>query len=110
MVKDRTTRFSSSGSTGAPYCIVPSPLSAASADTRSAADAVRFQRYARMSPAEKAARMVDLTRVACTLAVAGLRARHPGADEPEVLLRLAVLRLGADSVSRAYGWRAPDGA
>jgi hypothetical protein len=62
-----------------------------------------------MSPAEKVARMVDLTRVASMLAVAGLRTRHPGADDRELLLRLAVLRLGADSVSRAYGWRAPDG-
>ncbi len=63
-----------------------------------------------MSPAEKAARVVDLTRAACTLTLAGLRQRNPGADESELLLRLAVLRLGADVVSRAYGWRAPDGA
>lgn len=91
---------------------MPHPPRSISADTTSDADAVRFERYARMSPAEKAARVVDLTRVACTLAVEGLRARHPGADERELLLRLAVLRLGPDTVSRAYGWRAPpqDGA
>ncbi len=78
-------------------------------DTTAAIDAVRFGRYASMSPAEKAARVADLTRAACTLTLAGLRQRHPGADERELLLRLAVLRLGADVVSRAYGWRAPDG-
>ena len=61
-----------------------------------------------MSPAEKAARVADLTRAACTLALVGLRARHPEADEHELLLRLAVLRLGAETVRRAYGWRAPD--
>lgn len=86
------------------------PLRAASADTTPDVDALRFARYARMSPAEKAARVVDLTQSACTLALAGLRARHPGAREPELLLRLAVLRLGADTVRRAYGWRAPDGS
>lgn len=84
--------------------------SAPPADTTPDADAVRFARYARMTPAEKAARVVELTQTACTLALAGLRGRHPGAQEPELLLRLAALRLGADAVFRAYGWRAPDGA
>jgi hypothetical protein len=63
-----------------------------------------------MSPRDRATRVVALTRAACTLAIAGLRARHPGAEEPELFLRLAVLRLGADTVHRAYGWRAPDGS
>jgi hypothetical protein len=86
------------------------PHASGLSDTTPDADAVRFQIYARMSPAEKSARVVDLTRAACTLALAGLRARHPAADGPELLLRLAALRLGADTVHRAYGWRAPDGA
>ena len=71
---------------------------------------MRLQRYASMAPAEKAARVVGLTQSACLLALAGLRDRHPAAPESELLLRLAVLRLGADTVYRAYGWRAPDGA
>jgi len=33
-----------------------------SADTTPGADAVRFERYSRKSPAEKAARVADLTR------------------------------------------------
>lgn len=82
----------------------------ASADTSLEVDAVRFARYARMSPAEKAQRVVELTRAACTLALEGLRARHPGADAPELLLRLAALRLGGDTVHRAYGWHASDGS
>ncbi len=77
-------------------------------DTTREADAIRFDRYARMSPAEKAHRVADLTRTACTLALAGLRDRHPAAEETELLLRLAVLRLGAGTVTQAYGWRAPD--
>jgi len=87
-----------------------------SADTAPDAEAIRFERYAHMSPAEKAARMVDLTRAACLLALGGLRVRYPAADERELLLRLAVLRLGAETVDRAYGWPTspppspPDGA
>jgi len=92
----------------AAYCGVPH--TARSADTTPDVDALRFERYARMSPSEKATRIVDLTRTACTLALAGLRARYPGADERELLLRLTALRLGAETTSRAYGWRAPDGA
>ncbi|HEV2669691.1 MAG TPA: hypothetical protein VGU74_01250 [Gemmatimonadales bacterium] len=83
----------------------PFPIS----DTAAAADAVRFERYRRMSPAEKARRVVELTQTACMLALAGLRERHPGATEADLLLRLAVLRLGADTVSRAYRWRPADG-
>jgi hypothetical protein len=79
-------------------------------DTSAEADDIRFERYARMTPAEKVARMEDLTRTASILALAGLRERYPEADEHELLLRLAVLRLGADLVWQAYGWRAPDGS
>lgn len=79
-------------------------------DTAADIAALRVRLYGSMSPAEKVGRAVALTRAACILALAGLRGRHPGADEQELLLRLAVLRLGADAVSRAYGWRAPDGA
>jgi len=87
----------------------PRPPLAALTDTAPEAEAVRFERYRRMTPAEKVQRVVELTQSTCLLALAGLRARHPGADEPELLLRLAVLRLGAELVERAYGWRASDG-
>jgi DNA invertase Pin-like site-specific DNA recombinase len=102
----RDTPASGSASGGHPYCgVLPVHLS----DTAAEADAVRFERYARMTAAEKAARVVDLTRTACSMALAGLRRRHPAATQPELLLRLAALRLGAETVWRAYGWRAPDG-
>ena len=82
-------------------------MNPSSADTAPDIDAMRFERYAHMSPTDKVARVVALTRAACLLALSGLRARHPGADEPELLLRLAVLRLGAETVARAYAWPAP---
>jgi hypothetical protein len=75
------------------------------------AEALQLELYGRMSPAEKARRVSDLTVGACRMSIAGLRQRHPGASEAELLLRLAVLRLGAETVARAYGWVAPrDGA
>ncbi len=64
-----------------------------------------------LSPAGRAARTRDLTLAVNTLALTGLRLRHPESTEQELLLRLAALRLGDDLVERMYGWRAPaDGA
>jgi hypothetical protein len=77
-----------------------------SADTSPDAEAVRFALYARMSPADKLARMAELTRSANALALAGLRRDYPDASDEELWLRLAVRRLGPELVARAYGWRA----
>jgi hypothetical protein len=66
---------------------------------------------ARMTPAERVRRMRDLTLAANRLALVGVRKRYPAADDTELFLRLAALRLGDDVVERVYGWRAPpDGA
>jgi hypothetical protein len=80
-------------------------------ETTADAATVQFELYRRMTPAEKARRVSDLTRGACQLALAGLRQRHPKATEGELLLRLAVLRLGMETVGRVYGRvPSPDGA
>ena len=76
-------------------------------DTALDAQAVHVKLVARLKPAERARRVRDLTIFANSLAIAGLRRRHPDADEGELFLRLAALRLGADLVEQAYGWRAP---
>jgi hypothetical protein len=65
---------------------------------------------AALSPEQRWQRVRDLNAAANTMALAGLRSRHPEASERELLLRLAVLRLGADLVEVVYGWRAADGA
>ena len=64
-------------------------------DTSPEVEALRFDLYRRM------------TLGACQMAVAGLKQRYPEAGAAELLLRLAVLRLGAETVARAYGWVAP---
>jgi hypothetical protein len=81
------------------------------ADTTPEAWAKQFELYRRMSPAEKARLCSEVTMAANAFTLAGLRRRHADASDGELLLRLAVLRLGADLVERAYHWRAPpDGA
>jgi hypothetical protein len=72
--------------------------------TDTSPDALRVMTalYARMTPEEKFRRVRDLTMAANQFALAGLRRRHPGETESELLLRLARIRLGADLVARAY--------
>lgn len=83
----------------------------ASLDTSPAAAALQCDLYRRMTPADKARRVTALTQAASRLSLAGLRLRYPQADERELWLRLAVVRLGAPLVARAYGEAAPgDGA
>ena len=59
--------------------------------------------YAQMTPAEKIGRMRELTLAANGLALAGLRVRHPNDSEPELLVRLARIRLGNEIVNAVYG-------
>ncbi len=79
-------------------------------DTTPAAQRILLERYRRMTFAEKARIVRDLTRTADTLALAGAKQRHPNASEQELLLQLAAVRLGPDLTFRAYGWRASDDA
>ena len=76
-------------------------------DTSPEALAKQIELYRRMTPSEKADRLRALTLAVNTLALAGLRQRHPAADEHELHLRLAALRLGEDLVAQVYGWRPP---
>jgi hypothetical protein len=79
------------------------PMSNRIGDTDAQALAVLTELYRNMEPEEKLARVRDLTIAAGQLAMAGLRARHPGEREPQLLLRLARLRLGDRLVAEAYG-------
>jgi hypothetical protein len=89
--------------------LVPAPFRPA--DTSVEAWDKQFELYRRMSTVQKARAFRDITLAANAFALAGLRQRHPEASEGELLLRLAVLRLGEDLVAQAYHWRPrPDGS
>lgn len=74
-------------------------------DTSPDARATLRALYSSMTPAEKLKRMSELTLAANELSLAGLAARHPEESRPELLLRLARLRLGDELVDLAYGPR-----
>jgi hypothetical protein len=48
--------------------------------------------------------MRALCRAAESLAIEGIRHRHPRASEREIRLRLAALRYGEDTMRRVFGW------
>ena len=79
-----------------------------SPDTSREAEDFLFAAYRRMEPWEKMHLVCELTRAAKTVAMAGLRERHPRASERELELRLAVLRYGPELVKEAFGWVAPE--
>jgi hypothetical protein len=68
------------------------------------ADVERFQieAWRRMSPLEKTGIMSQATSDVLTLALAGIRQRHPGASARECFIRLAALQLGPTLVRQVY--------
>jgi hypothetical protein len=79
---------------------------ALSDDTTAAAEDVQVRRWREMTSLEKGALITGLSQAAATIAVAGIRHRHPSASEREIFLRYAMLTLGPDLACRAY----PDAA
>jgi hypothetical protein len=63
--------------------------------------------YRRMSPAEKIGRMAALTGTIRALALAGIRAEHPGESSRQHSLRLAARFLTREQMVAAFGW-SPD--
>ncbi len=72
-------------------------------DTRADAERVLIELLRGASPPRKLAMVLDANRTARTLALTGLRERHP--NDPPALLRrrLADLWLGSELAVRAYG-------
>ncbi len=56
------------------------------------------------SPARKAARVSELNRSVRAAAMAGIRQRHPDANEWEQRMYLSTLLFGDALVLAAYGW------
>ena len=71
-----------------------------SADTSVEAERALFERLRRLKPREKADLLRALNRSARELALAGLRSRHPEADEAELRMRLAEQYIGRDGVEQ----------
>jgi hypothetical protein len=73
-------------------------------DTSRAVEERMDAAYRRMSPAEKVRRMAALTELTHALALARIRAEHPGESEREHRLRLLSRWLPRELMIAAFGW------
>ena len=73
-------------------------------DTSYGVERMLIGRWRVMSPVEKAATLAASFRTVERLSTAGVRLRHPDANEREVWLRVAALRLGRELMVAVYGW------
>ena len=75
-----------------------------SPDTTPEAENLLFELLAKKSPAEKVEMVCQMSATIRTLAMSGLRDRHPAASEAELKVRLAQLLYG-DDVAQNIGER-----
>ncbi|MCB9763738.1 MAG: hypothetical protein H6739_28475 [Alphaproteobacteria bacterium] len=80
------------------------PRPALRTDTHPAAEHVLVEGYRRMSSADKAKRLVELTHGAQEMALSRLRAQYPDDTARQRQLRLAALWIDDDTMRRAFGW------
>lgn len=71
-------------------------------DTSSEAERHQIALWRQMTPAQKLALVSSASRSVQAMAIAGVRLRYPQADEREIFLRLAVLRLGRQLALEVY--------
>jgi len=75
-----------------------------SPDTSPEIERIIIEHYRRMSASEKFKIVDDLTRATISLAMSGVRSRHPAAEEREYRLRAASRWLDPELMRKAYGW------
>jgi hypothetical protein len=78
--------------------------SGAPTDTHPMIEAILVEGYRRMSPAQKLARVTELTRAVQLLALADVRRHYPTASAEEQALRVASRWLEPELMRRAFGW------
>jgi hypothetical protein len=78
------------------------PSGALSADTTRHAERLQVMAWRSMSSVQRAQLVAGAARTVRAIALAGLRQRHPGASEAEIVARLALLTLGPSLAHRAY--------
>ena len=78
-----------------------------SQDTSPEIERMQIEAWRRMAPRQKAALITGLTQAARTMAMAGVRHRHPLATQREQFLRLAIATLGPELAVAAYPDAAP---
>jgi hypothetical protein len=75
-----------------------------SPDTTREAEERQIAHWRGLSTMERARVFSEMTRAAEQLSRAGIKARHPEANDEEVRLRLLALRLDRATMLKFFGW------
>jgi hypothetical protein len=78
-------------------------MSVLSSDTHPKMEALQIQLWRQASATRKMHMLAQLNASAQTLALIGLRSRHPQASEADLRRRLAGLLLGEELADKVYG-------
>lgn len=78
-------------------------MSVLSSDTHPKMEALQIELWRQASPTRKMHMLAQLNASAHTIALAGLRSRHPQASNAELRRRLAGLLLGEELARKVYG-------
>ena len=89
--------------------MLPVAYETQSTDTSRETEELMFAAYRRMSAAEKLERVGRLGAMVKSVVLADLRARHPDAEERELLLRYAARMHDRETMLAAFGWAPEDG-
>lgn len=73
-------------------------------DTSPDAQAFLNEGYRRMTPTQKLQRVESLNRALVLLQKARIRAQYGDIPEEEMRMRLGALRLGRETMVKAFGW------
>jgi hypothetical protein len=78
-------------------------MSALSSDTHPKMEALQIELIRRMPAWKKLAIVEELNETVRTLAISGIKERHPNANPQEIQRMLADLILGAELAQKVYG-------
>lgn len=85
---------------------MPTPEFFSDTDPKALAILIELQR--RMTLAQKAALVFELSDMLLELSAQGVRQQYPEAEERELFLRMASRHLDRETMIRAYGWDPDD--
>ena len=73
-------------------------------DTSSEAERIQLDLFRGMTPSQRLARFCELMDVVEGMQKAGIRRQYPHISDHEMLMRLALRRIGPELTKRVYGW------
>lgn len=73
-------------------------------DTSPEAKRIQLDLIRRMTPSQRLTRFCELMDAVEGMQKAGIRRQHPNISDHEMLMRLALRRIGPELTKKVYGW------